>query len=103
MAEIAAVGGRAFVTALMSVGAEPVRCDTQAGFDEALKRLGAREDLRLVFLIESRAAAAPEAFEAFMRRTRAAVLALPVAPSDEHPSLEEVRHMVEQATGAKLI
>jgi len=103
MAELVAVGSRMFVTALAGIGAEPVRCESEAEFAEALKRLGIRKDARLVFVSEPLADAAPEAVRAFRSRSDAALLSLPLVPSDRHPGLEEVRHLVEQATGASLI
>lgn len=103
MAKIVAIGKRAFVLALAGVGAEPVRCRTPEEFDEALRRLALERDVALVFVPEPFVEAAPEAVAAFRRRSTGALLALPLAPSDRHPSLEDMRHRVEQATGASLI
>ena len=103
MAELVAIGQRAFVLALSCVGAEPVVCDTPEQFQAALRRVSLQRDARLVFVPEPMAAVAPEAVAAFRGRSPAALLALPAAPSEEHPSLREVRHMIEQATGASLI
>ena len=103
MASLVAVGSRAFVTALAGVGAEPVRADTAEEFADALKALAIQKDVRLVFVSEPRADASPDAVAAFRRRSAAALLSLPLVPSDEHPSLNEVRYLVEQATGASLI
>ncbi len=96
MSRMIAVGQRAFVTAMTGVGAESVRCESPAEFDEALRRLA-------VQAAEPLAASAPEAVAAFRRRSQAALLTLPLLPSEQHPSLEEVRRLVEQATGANLI
>jgi len=103
MADLAAVGNRAFVVALAGIGAAPVRADTDEEFRNALRRLGVQRDLRLVFVTEPLAEGAPDAVRAFRERSDAALLALPLMPSDEHPSFEEMRHLVEQATGASLI
>ena len=104
MARIVALGSGMFVTALTGVGAEPVRCEGAADFEAALRRLALERDVQIVFVAESLADAATEAMEAFRRRSSAAVLALPLTPSAEkHPSLEQVRYLVEQATGARLI
>ena len=103
MSRMIAVGQRAFVTAMTGVGAESVRCENPTEFDEALRRLAVQADVRLVFAAEPLAASAPEAVAAFRRRSQAALLTLPLLPSEQHPSLEEVRRLVEQATGANLI
>lgn len=103
MSRLVAVGNRAFVTALSGVGAEAVRCESAPEFEDALRRLALQADVRLVFAAEPLAEAAPGAVEAFRRRSSAALLALPLAPSDRHPGLEQVRKLVEQATGASLI
>lgn len=103
MARIVAIGNRAFVIALAGIGAEPVRCDTSDELDQGLRKAALQRDVQLVFVAEPMAAAVPEAMQAFRKRSRAALLALPLAVSDEHPSLNEVRHLIEQATGASLI
>jgi len=103
MAELAAVGPRDFVVALAGTGAEQVECETLQEFEEALRRLALRRDLRAVFAAEPQAGQAPQAVAAFRRRSEAALLALPLAPSEEHPSLQEVRYLISQATGASLI
>ena len=103
MARLVAVGKQAFIVALAGTGAEPVRCETAAEFEEALRRLSLQKDVRLVFVLEPQAEAAPRAMAAFRRRSTAGLLALPLAPSTAHPSLEEIRRLVEQATGASLI
>jgi vacuolar-type H+-ATPase subunit F/Vma7 len=103
MAKLAAVGNRSFVTALAGAGAEPVRCDGAGEFAETLRRLALQRDLRIVFAPESYLAAAADAVEAFRRRSKAALLGLPLRRSDAHPSLEEMRRRIEQATGASLI
>jgi len=103
MAELVAVGVRTFVTALAGIGAEPIRCETVEEFGDALKRLGIRKDVRLAFISEAHAEAAPEAIEAFRKRSSAALPSLPPAPSEDHPSLHQVRYLIEQATGARLI
>jgi len=103
MASLVSVGGRAFVAALTGVGAEPIRAETVEEFAEALKALAIRKDVRLVFVAEPRAEAAPDSVAAFRRRSPAALLALPLTPGGEHPSLADMQHLVEQATGASLI
>jgi vacuolar-type H+-ATPase subunit F/Vma7 len=103
MAKLVAIGNRAFVLALAGVGAETVACESVRAFSEALRRTALRREVELVFVPEPLAREVPEAVQAFERRSRAALLALPLMPSERHPSLEEVRHLVEQATGATLI
>ena len=103
MSRMVAVGNRAFVTAMTGVGAESFRCEDAAEFEDALRRIALRADVRLVFAAEPLAEGAPEAVDAFRRRSSAALLTLPLLPSDRHPSLEQVRKLVEQATGASLI
>jgi vacuolar-type H+-ATPase subunit F/Vma7 len=103
MSRLIAVGNRAFVTALTGVGAESLRCESAAEFEESMRRLATQPDVRLLFVAEPLAEAAPEAMALFRRRSRAALLTLPVTPSDRHPALEQVRALVEQATGASLI
>ncbi len=103
MHRIVAIGGRPFVLALAGVGAEPVRCATAEEFDETLRRLALERDVAMVFVPEPFAEAAPEAVAVFRRRSAGALLALPLAPSSRHPSLEDMRRRVEQATGASLI
>jgi len=103
MARILALGNRSFVTALAGVGAEPMRCEGLKEFEENLRAAGLRKDVEIVFVPEPMAASSREAVEAFRRRSRASLLALPLRPSERHPSLEEMRRLVEQATGARLI
>ncbi len=103
MAELAAVGNRDFVVALAGIGADPVTCETTEEFEQALRRLAVRRDIHAVFVSEPQAEAAPEVVAAFRRRSRAALLALPLVPSEEHRTLQEIRHLIEQATGASLI
>lgn len=103
MTRLAAVGNRAFVTALAGAGAEPVRCESEAEFSAVLRRLAMQRELRIVFAPESYIMQAPEAVAAFRGRSKAALLGLPLRPSGEHPSLAEMRHIVELATGATLI
>lgn len=103
MARIVAVGNRSFAVALAGIGAEPVRCEDDTGFEEALRKTAVRKDVRLVFVPEPMMTAAPDAVRAFRARSKAALLGLPVRPSEDHPSLEEVRYLIEQATGARLI
>lgn len=103
MSRMVAVGSRAFVTAMTGVGAESYRCENVAEFEEALRRIALEAEVRLVFAAEPLAEAAPGAVEAFRKRSGAALLMLPLLPSDRHPSLEQVRKLVEQATGASLI
>lgn len=103
MAELVAVGDRTFVTALVGVGAEPRPCETTEKFQQALKQLALRKDVRLVFLSEPQAATAPAAVQTFRKRSNAALVTLPLTPSEDHPTLQEVRYLVEQATGASLI
>ena len=103
MAKLVALGERAFVLALAGIGAEPVQCEGVKEFAEALRRIALQRGTRIVFVPESMAEAAPEAMEAFRRRSQAALLALPIVSSDDHPSMKEVRRLIEQATGATLI
>jgi len=103
MSSLLAIGNRAFVIALAGIGAEPMVCETAEEFDDALRRTAIRRKVDLVFVPDPLAAAAPEAVAAFQSRSAAALLSMPLAPSDEHPSLEQVRRLVEQATGASLI
>ena len=74
-----------------------------SSFEDALRRVALDRDVRLVFLAEPDAEQAAEALENLRRRSTAAVLPLPLVPSDRHPSLEQMRRLVEQATGASLI
>ncbi len=92
-----------FVAALAGVGAEPVRCESTDEFIEALKKVGLRKDARFVFVPESYVADAREAVASFRRRSDVALLSLPTVASKEHAALNEVRHLVEQGTGASLI
>ena len=103
MSELIAIGNRAFVVALAGVGAEPVRCENGGDFVNALRKVALQRDAKLVFVPESLALAAPEAVAAFRNRSAAALLPLPLLPSEAHPSLEQIRFLVEQATGASLI
>ena len=103
MAKLVALGERAFVLALVGIGAEPVQCKGVKEFAEALRRVALQRGTRIVFVPEPMVAAVPEAIESFRRRSQAALLALPLVPSEDHPSMKEVRHLIEQATGATLI
>lgn len=103
MSQLVAVGNRAFVTALAGIGAEPVRCESPEEFAAILKGLATQKDVRLVFASDPHTQAATEAVAAFRKRSSAGLLSLPLVPSDAHPDLEDVRHLVEQATGASLI
>ena len=103
MSQLVAVGNRAFVAALAGIGAEPVRCDSVEEFAAALKRLAVEKDVRLVFASDPHTQAATEVVETFRKRSGAGLLSLPLIPSEAHPELDEVRHLVEQATGASLI
>jgi len=100
---ILAIGDRSFVIALAGAGAEPVRCDSREAFDDALRDASLRRDVEIVLVPEPMAEVSSAAVEAFRRRSHASLLALPVRPSTRHPSLAEMRHRVEQATGARLI
>jgi len=103
MAKIVAIGGRGFVVALAGVGADPIRCEDAAAFQEALRTTALRKDVQIVFAPEPLIAGAVEAVRAFRERSNAALLGLPLVPSERHSSLEEVRYIVEQATGARLL
>jgi len=103
MSRIVAIGSRAFVLAMAGVGAEPVQADTVEAFDEALHKVALRRDVNLVFVPEPQIEAVPDTMKAFSERSAAALLALPLTPGDDHPSLTQVRRLVEQATGASLI
>ncbi len=85
------------------MGAELIPCETDEEFEQALRRLAVQRHLHLVFVPEAQAEAMPEAVEAFRKRSKAALLALPLVQSEEHPTLQQVRHLIEQATGASLI
>jgi vacuolar-type H+-ATPase subunit F/Vma7 len=103
MSRLVAVGTQAFVTALAGAGAEPVRCDAVGEFGEKLRKIALDREVRIVFAPESYVMESPDAVEAFRKRSKAALLGLPLRPNDVHPSLAEMRHLVEQATGASLI
>lgn len=103
MAKLVAVGNRGFVVALAGVGAEPVRCEGAPAFAEALKRLALQRDAVVIFAPEPLMQAAPDAVKSFRARSHAALIGLPLVESAAHPSLEEVRGLIEQATGARLI
>jgi vacuolar-type H+-ATPase subunit F/Vma7 len=103
MAKIIAVGNRSFVVALAGIGAEPLRCDDAEAFQMALRRVAIRKDVHLVFAPEPLIMECSEAVAAFRERSDAALLGLPLRASAQHPSLEEVRYLIEQATGASLI
>ena len=103
MSRIVAIGSRAFVLAMAGVGAEPVQAETIEEFDDALRKVALRRNVDLVFVPESQVEAVPDAMKAFSGRSTAALLALPLTPGSEHPSLAQVRRLVEQATGASLI
>ena len=103
MSKLVAIGSRIFVVALSAIGAEPIPCETAEEFDSALRRLAVRKNVDLVFISDPQAQSAPDAVAAFRGRSTAALLSLPLVPSETHPSLEQVRHIVEQATGASLI
>ena len=103
MAQIVAVGNRSFAAALAGVGAEPRECADAAAFREALKKLAMEKDVRIVFAPEELIAEAHEAIHYFRSRSDAALLGLPLRPTGEHVSLQEMRYLVEQATGASLI
>ena len=103
MSKIVAIGNRSFVVALAGIGADPVRCETQAEFEEGLRKTALQKDVHLVFVPEPFLARATDALHAFRKRSGAAVLGLPLLPSDAHPSLDQMRYLVEQATGASLI
>ena len=103
MSKLVAIGNRAFVVALTGIGAAPVRCASAEAFENALRRTMIRRDVDLVFVPEPMAEAAPDAMSAFRERSAAVLLALPLVPSEDHPSLRQVRYLVEQATGASLI
>lgn len=103
MSRLVAVGTQAFVTALAGAGAEAIRCDTPEQFGEKLRKLALDREVRIVFAPESYVLSSADAVEAFRRRSKAALLGLPLRPNDEHPSLAQMRHLVEQATGASLI
>ena len=103
MSRIVAIGSRAFVLAMAGVGAEPMQAETIEAFDEAVRKVALRRNVDLVFVPEPQLKAVPDALKAFSARSAAALLALPLTPGSEHPSLMEVRRLVEQATGASLI
>lgn len=103
MAEIVAVGSRGFVIALAGVGAEPRICNEPAAFLEVLRDLARDSEVRIVFAPEPMIDRASDGVSDFRRRSQAALLGLPLEPGEAHPSLEEMRHIVEQATGASLI
>jgi len=100
---LVAVGNRGFVVALAGIGAEPVRCEGAPEFAEALKRLAIQRDVSVVFAPEPLMEATPDAVQAFRARSHAALVGLPLLESSSHPSLEQVRTLIEQATGARLI
>lgn len=103
MSKIIAIGNRGFVVALAGIGAEPVRCETTIEFSAALRKVSRQKDAQIVFVPEHLLAEAADAVHAFHERSDAALLGLPLLPSNTHTSLEQVRYIVEQATGARLI
>ena len=103
MSRLVAAGNRGFVVALTGVGAEPVRCEGASEFAEALKRLAIQRDVSVVFAPEPLMRAAQDAVKAFRARSHAALIGLPLIESAAHPSLEQIRSLIEQATGARLI
>ena len=103
MPELLAIGNRAFAVALAGIGAEPVPADTPEQFARTLRKTALQRDVQLVFVPEHMAEAAPEAVRAFRSRSAAALLPLPLKASHQHPSLQKIRHLIEQATGASLI
>ena len=103
MAKIVALGNRSFVVALAGIGAEPVRCDDSEAFKKALRKLAIKKDVHLVFAPEEAILDAREAVAAFRDRSEAALLGLPLKSTEEHPTLDEMRYLIEQATGATLI
>ncbi len=103
MAQIVAVGSRAFVVALAGVGAEPRVCNDPAAFAGILRELARDSEIRIVFAPEPMIARATDGVSEFRNRSHAALLGLPLEPGEDHPSLQEMRHIVEQATGASLI
>ena len=103
MAKMVAIGNRSFVLALTGIGAEARRCDDNEAFRDALRKVATRKGVRLVFAPEPLMMASAEAVAAFRDRSDAALLGLPLRPSAQHPSLEEVRYLIEQATGATLL
>lgn len=103
MSSLVAIGSPEFVRALAGIGAEAVHCANAQEAESALRRLSARKDVHLVFIPEPLAASATQAVSAFRLRSTAALVSLPLKPSGEHPSLEEVRKLIEKATGASLV
>lgn len=103
MSRLVAAGNRGFVVALMGAGAEPVRCEGAEEFAAALKRLALERDVSVIFAPEPLMQSAPEAVQSFRARSHAALVGLPLFEGGAHASLEEVRAIVEQATGARLI
>ena len=103
MPKLVAVGSSEFVLAMAGIGAESVPCEGAQEIESALRRLAVRKDVHVVFVPESLAATAPQALAAFRQRSSAALLGLPLRPSEEHPSLAEVRRLIEKATGASLV
>jgi vacuolar-type H+-ATPase subunit F/Vma7 len=103
VAEILAIGPRSFRVALAGIGAEPVPCETPGDFAEVLRGVALEKDARLVFAPEDYLQAAPEAVAAFRARSDAALLGLPRRASHAHPSFDDMRSLIEQATGASLI
>jgi vacuolar-type H+-ATPase subunit F/Vma7 len=103
MAKIVAIGNRSFAVALAGIGAEPVRSETAEEFVAALRKVALQKDVHLVFAPEELLQAKSDAVDAFRARSSAALLGLPLKASDKHPSFDEMRYLVEQATGASLI
>ena len=89
--------------AMAGVGAESVQAETIEAFEDAVRKVALRRNVDLVFVPEPQLEAVPDAMKAFSARSDAALLALPLTPGTEHPSLMQVRRLVEQATGASLI
>ena len=88
---------------MAGVGAEPVQAETIEEFDNALRKVALQRNVDLVFVPEPQVETAPDTIKAFSERSDATMLALPLTPGEDHPSLTQVRRLVEQATGASLI
>jgi len=102
MSKMAALGRRHFVGIFAAVGARPVPCETPEAFDEAVASLIGGETPSLVF-VEQRFAGQSESLEALRQEGSAAVLVLPAEPTAGHPALDEMRAIIERATGANIL
>ena len=102
MSRIVALGRRHFVGIFAAVGAEPVRCETPAAFDEAAAGLVEGEAPALA-LVDQRFTECDDSIERLRQRGGAVVILLPAEPTEGHPALDQVRSIIELAAGANIL